>query len=265
MKVRTPLFYALSKSLKQGKEGGYINARTRGKTIIFQRKPHPRSNTPAQASWRAKYSRACKAWNALSDAEKELYNERAAELDPPITGFNLFVREYLLAPEEKLYEHYNTGDDGNFAVGYVTHQAQTFTVGTVGPNEDHTITKVRLKLKRSGTPGILRIAIKATDENGLPTGPDLSTGSIDGNTLTTTGSGEWYEIEMSEYTLRKSTKYAIVASAPESGTDSYVIWRGVQSEPTYTGGSVCMSTDYGETWEEYPEWDLMFEVYGKPA
>jgi len=265
MKVKTPLFYALSKSLKQGKEGGYINARTRGRTIIFQRKPHPISNTPAQASWRAKYSRACAAWNALSDAEKQEYNERAAQLDPPITGFNLFIREYLLAPEERRFEYYNTGDDRNVYARGEWIPGQTITVGTVSDNVDHTITKIKLKLSRSGSPGTVYVSIRATDESGLPTGPDLSSGSIDGNTLTTDESGEWYEIGMSEYTLEASTKYAIIVRAPDGDSLNYVRIRVDGSDPTYEGGNLVASDDNGATWDQDVTKDMLFEIYGKQA
>lgn len=265
MKVRTPLFYALSKSLKQGKEGGYINARTRGKTIIFQRKPHPISNSPAQAAWRAKYRRAVQKWNSLTEPEKQEYNERAAEMDPPITGFNLFIREYLLAPEEKLYEHYNVGDDNGAAVWMDNWFGQSFTVGTVSDNEDHIITKVKLKLYRIGSPGTVYVSIRNVDENGLPTGSDLSTGTLDGNTLTTEEPGEWYEIEMSEYTLQAGTKYAIIVRAPDTGWEANVIWRLDSTSPTYAGGCLLRSLDGGNSWDSWSDYDFMFEEYGKPA
>lgn len=108
-----------------------------------------------------------------------------------------------------LYEHYNTGDDGQFLISSAdTWIAQTFT-----PSIAHTITSVKLLLFRGvgATPGTLTVHIKATDVSGHPTGDDLCSGTTDGDTLTTNSAGEWREITLGAGALLGAdTKYAII-------------------------------------------------------
>jgi len=161
-----------------------------------------------------------------------------------------------------LYEYYNTGDDTSEPIYNSRWASQTFTVGTVGTNENHNISKIKLKLRRQGFPGTITVSIRATDANGKPTGSDLSTGTIDGNTLTTNSDGAWYEIEMSEYTLQASTKYAIVVRAPSGHFFERLFWRADSSSPSYNGGCAYSSADSGQSWEAKDTWDFMFEEYG---
>ena len=166
-------------------------------------------------------------------------------------------------PPQLLY--YTTTDDRYSLSDANMYYAQTFTVGTVGPNENHNITKVKLKLFRVGSPGTITVSIRATDGSGLPTGSDLSTGTIDGNTLTTDNTGEWYEIEMSSYTLQASTKYAIIMRATNPGASSGVGYREDSTVPTYSGGIAISSSNSGSTWTKRSDFDIMFEIWGSPA
>jgi len=156
------------------------------------------------------------------------------------------------------YEYYNTGDDASDDVYGSGWAAQTFTV-----NAAHTVTSVKLKLYRIGSPGTVTVSIRAT--SGLhPTGVDLTAGTINGNTLTTDAAGAWYTITLTEYTLSASTKYAIVVRAL-SGNDSNIsYWRYDGSSPTYAGGNVEWSNLWGEDWKSYTTQDYLFEVWGNP-
>ena len=162
-----------------------------------------------------------------------------------------------------LYEYYNTGDDDNENVSGNSWVAQTFT--TVGLNENHNITSVKLKLYRVGSPGTVTVSIRATDANGHPTGSDLTSGTIDGDSLTTNSAGEWYEITLTSYQLSVSTKYAIVVRATAGDFFNYVGWRADSTTPTYSGGNHEDSSDSGSTWTAHTDCDLMFEVYGTSA
>ena len=71
------------------------------------------------------------------------------------------------------YEYYISSDAGEFWAWGTNLVAQSFT-----PTTTHVITSVILKLKISGLPGTVYIAIRATDGSGYPTGADLATGSI---------------------------------------------------------------------------------------
>ncbi|MFC1937408.1 LamG domain-containing protein [Chloroflexota bacterium] len=179
----------------------------------------------------------------------------------PITGVGVDTASLLaeLAEVSRLFEHYNTGDDCLTDVGGVTWWAQTFTVAA-----PHQVSKVRLKMYRSGTPNTGYIGIKATDGNGHPIGADLCSGSFDGNSLTTDSAGAWYDVELGQGTDLPAGKYAIVMRVPNPDGTSRVRWLGDCSSPTYTGGELLYSTDSGETWNLAGTGeDTMFEVWGK--
>jgi len=155
------------------------------------------------------------------------------------------------------YEYYNTGDDSFVGVRGVYFKAQTFTVGAVG----HAVTSVKLLLYRVGSPGTVTVSIRATDGT-HPTGSDLTSGTINGNSLSTDSAGVWYEIALTSYALSADTKYAIVVRAP-SGADynNELRWRYDSTSPTYNGGNREDSDSSGVTWSSNTASDLMFEVW----
>ena len=125
-----------------------------------------------------------------------------------------------------LHEYYNTGDDDNTTVEDVRWRAQTFTVGTIGENSDFTLYSIKLKLYRVGSPGTLTVSIRETTGYGIPIGADLTSGTYNGDTLTTNTDGEWVEIVMdSTITLNRSTMYAIVVKAPSGSPANEVNWK----------------------------------------
>lgn len=153
------------------------------------------------------------------------------------------------------YEYYETGDAQVTQVYGVNWYAQTFTVGASA----HTITNVKLKLYRSGLPGTVTVSIRATSGN-HPTGSDLTSGTIDGNTITDASPGQFYEIAVTELALSANTKYAVVVRAP-SGTDAkYVCWRQ-NNTGGYSGGNKEESNDSGAVWTSWTAIDFMFEVW----
>ena len=156
---------------------------------------------------------------------------------------------------DPLYEYYNTGDDDDLGIGDTLWYAQTFTVGTVGPNIAHNIESIKLKLYRVGNPGDITVSIRAT-LLGEPNGIDLSIGTTDGNTLDVDPAGEWREIAMSAYELQPGFQYAIVI---RSGADTH--WRR-EVVATYAGGSVWRSLNSGVAWTEFAAQDGMFEEWG---
>jgi hypothetical protein len=160
-----------------------------------------------------------------------------------------------------LYEYYNTDYDDNTNFYGATWWAQTFT-----PSTAHKITSVKLQLYRTGSPGTITVSIRATDGSGHPTGSDLCSGTINGNSLTSSYPGEWYEITLgSGYDLSASTKYAIVVRAPSGNGSNKLCWLRQMSSPTYAGGNQEISTNSGSSWTTYTQYDLMFEEWGESA
>jgi len=158
-----------------------------------------------------------------------------------------------------LYEYYNTGDD-NYAHCYgVYWEAQIFY-----PVAAHTITSVKLKLYKAGNPGTVTVGIRDVYVAGsYPIAPDLCSGTIDGNTLTTDTAGAWYEITLGAgYNLAASTSYAIVLRATGGDVDNHIHWRLDSTSPTYTNGWRLYSEDSGSTWTTVGTQDYMFEEWG---
>ena len=163
---------------------------------------------------------------------------------------------------DTLYERYNTGDTGYNDADATAWNAQSFTVGNTGTNENHNITSVKLLLYRNGSPGTVTVSIRAVDGNGKPTEGDLTSGTTDGNTLTTNTAGEWREIALTSYGLSASTKYAIVVRALDATGVNKVVLRLDGESPTYSGGALIYSTDSGNAWDVYDSMDILFEEYG---
>lgn len=155
-----------------------------------------------------------------------------------------------------LKDSYNTNDDSARSIYGSNWEAQTFT-----PASSYSIGSVKLKLYKSGNPGTFTVSIRATS-SGEPTGNDLASGTTDADTLTTDSSGEWREITFgSSYSLNNGTQYAIVCRATSGNSSNRTYWRGDSSSPTYSGGTLVISSNSGSSWTVASTYDLMFETY----
>jgi len=118
-----------------------------------------------------------------------------------------------------------------------------------------------LKGDQKAIPGDVIVSLRATDKNGHPVGPNLTIGTIDGNTLTTLESGEWREIAFNaSYNVVSGTKYAIVVSAPSRSGLNAIKWLHDEAG-TYAGGNRESSANSGFTWGSDLNSDYLFEIY----
>ncbi|MBA7570878.1 hypothetical protein ES708_12634 [subsurface metagenome] len=171
-----------------------------------------------------------------------------------------FGKASVIGRLAQLFEHYIVDDNESAGLYGIYWRAQTFT-----PSIAHKIASVRLKLLRYGSPGTITVSIRATDENGHPTGGDLCSGTTNGNTLPTHPSAEWREITLGAgYDLDADTMYAIVVRALDSDDADYPAWRRDSGAPAYIGGCWEASNDSGNTWTGYKVIDGMFEEWGGP-
>jgi hypothetical protein len=157
-----------------------------------------------------------------------------------------------------LQEYYASGDDtGDGAIYGNNWQAQTFTA-----EKAYRITSVRLKLYRLGLPGTITVSIRATDASDHPTGPDLCSGTTNGNTLTTSSAGQERDIYFGAgYPLTYGVKYAIVVRCGGDVNNCFY-WREDSTTPTYAGGYVEISSNGGSSWTGYSGRDKWFRNYG---
>ena len=157
---------------------------------------------------------------------------------------------------ELYYSHYDQTDDSAL-IESNNWAYQTFTTGEYS----HTITSVKLRLKRTSTePGTVTVSLRATD-TGVPTGSDLTSDTVAGTELTT--SYQMIEFEFSEISLLPDTTYAIVLRAISAESPSGVYWRLDDTEG-YTGGTYGTTSDSGGSWTP-GAFDANFEVWGIPA
>lgn len=162
---------------------------------------------------------------------------------------------------DTLYEYWNTADDADVDIYGNNWFGQTFTTGATVP---HTVTQVRVRLFRVGSPGTLTAQIHRTSA-GVPTGQHIGEGDIDADTFTTGTAGAWYTVTLDEETaLESSTMYAVVLGARDGGAADYVSWR-YDNANGYASGTEVTSTDGGITWSTVGANDMMFEVWGNPA
>ena len=177
-----------------------------------------------------------------------------------------FLFEVQVGGSLAVYDSYVDGIDSQKTVYWIgaTHVwfAQTFT-----PDEDYDIISVILKLFRiSGSPGTVPVSIRATDiATGKPTGPDLCSGTFNGNNITTDTNGEEVPFTFgSTSSLVVGTKYTIILKSPVTQL-TYISWKIDVSSANYSGGSTYISYDAGATWAADPaggDGDFYFKTQG---
>lgn len=158
-----------------------------------------------------------------------------------------------------LYQNWNTGDASANDFEAAKWRTQTFT-----PSISHCIKSVKVKIYRVGTTnlGNVIVGIRATDGAGKPTGADLCSGTYPSLWVTTSASGQWYEIGFGAgVVLNAAVKYAIVCRTPSGDASHFIQWRQVLG---YAGGQDGVSADSGATWA-MSTMDNMFEEWGDPS
>ena len=153
------------------------------------------------------------------------------------------------------FEFWETGENFGFTMEGNRQVAQSFT-----PAIGHTITSVKLKLFRNGTPVTNFLVRIYAASAGKPTGAPLTSGSVDATGFLTSP-GQLEEIIVTPVPLSAGVQYVIVGDYPIDGGIT-IGWRGTFTSANYAGGSEMESSDYGVTWTVQPTQDTMFEEYG---
>lgn len=157
-----------------------------------------------------------------------------------------------------LYEHYITGDDGSISLHSASKRVgQTFT-----PSIDHAITSIKFFGYRKGDPGTLTVSIKATDDEGKPTGDVLCSKTINSADIGLSPKA-WHEITFDNIAaLIAGTQYVIILQVSNGApATDYVFWRK-DWHGTYTGGTQVVSFNGGSSWSVQTDEDQLFEEYG---
>lgn len=158
------------------------------------------------------------------------------------------------------YEYYN-----DYNTRTHIYASDHWTCHTFTPLITHVITRLKLRLGKNGsTPGDVVIGIRATTSD-KPSGSDLSTETIDGNSLTTDFNGEIVTIDLTTFVAAVAgTKLAIVVRNPDGVWGDNIFWNLDTTSPTYPRGQYGASGDAGSTWT-MGSYDMWFEEWGYPA
>ena len=151
---------------------------------------------------------------------------------------------------------YTSGDDALGSFYGDTWIAQNFTTSSSTINA----TSIKLKVKRTGTPGAITVSIKAIDGDSKPTGSDLTSGTLDYTDLIADAETGWIVLPLSDYTLSASTTYSLVIRA-SGGDNSNKYESRMKTTGTYSGGNNLTSSNAGSSWTTGTA-DLLFDLYG---
>ena len=157
-------------------------------------------------------------------------------------------------------------DRTSLATEAISYKVQNSTANIYGANwyaqtflmdSNNAISKVMLRLAKTGNPtGNLNISLYATS-GGLPTGAALYTHSVAASTIgaaaevTFTLTQPWY--------VTAATTYAIVVSVPNGDASNY-IGASYNNTSGYANGQYCNSSNSGSTWGSNT-YDFYFSVY----
>lgn len=155
------------------------------------------------------------------------------------------------------WESYTTGDDSGANVYGVNWYGQTFTVDP----ESHSVVDIRFLGYRVGTPSTVTVSIREVDGTGMPVGADLTSGTIDGDAMTTDTAGSWYGVTLTELSLEYDEEYAICFRAEAGDSSNYMVIRE-DSTGAYADGQAVSSTSGGIAWAGVTGEDIMFQVDG---
>jgi hypothetical protein len=148
-----------------------------------------------------------------------------------------------LSESKLITDYYVDLTDTNVQIYGVEWSAQTFTA-----TDSYQISGIDVRLYRSGAaPGNITARLRAV-ALGVPDGPDLATGTINGNNITTYNRGEWYKIIFTtNVQLTSGTTYSVVLDAAAGNAVNFIVWRD-SSTGTYAGGTRCASANSGVAW-----------------
>jgi hypothetical protein len=105
------------------------------------------------------------------------------------------------------------------------------------------------------------VSIRACGDDGLPSGDDLTSGTIDGDAVSNSTAGSWYGVTLTETSLIYDEVYAICIRAEAGDSSNYFVIRE-DSTGDYADGEAITSSSGGITWSADTGKDIMFQING---
>ena len=159
----------------------------------------------------------------------------------------------------KLITCYGENEDGEVGLGRHHWLAQTFTL-----DEPYIVWRCLVKSYTRHAGHYYLYSIRATDEAGAPTGEDIAATGLSALGEALYSPGKWRRFDFSTSNLLEAGQYALVVANPTTVLPPPVKWRAATTYPYYHQGKAWRSDDSGETWQEVPNTDLMFQIWGWP-
>lgn len=156
-----------------------------------------------------------------------------------------------------LITQYKDGEDGEYSYGKNRFIAQTFTL-----TDSFAIFRVLVKMRSLNVWKPHLCSIRATDPSGKPLSTNISSMGQNKIAELEWRAAKWIPATFRNFPLLPPGIYAIVLSSPYQVDWLQCNWRANTTTPAYAGGKAWLSHNAGIDWEEIPNHDFMFEVWG---
>lgn len=152
---------------------------------------------------------------------------------------------------------YTTGEDNQVNYGRHKWLAQTFTL-----DELNVVWRCRCKSWIWGSSNFYHYALRNTDGVGKPAGADIAHTTLSPLNESWHPPGKWRRFDFGGFPNLPAGVYALIFSVPDS-TDTWSHrLRCDATASAYPLGKAWESNNSGATWDEIPNTDFMFEVWG---
>ncbi|MBA7493218.1 hypothetical protein ES702_03784 [subsurface metagenome] len=129
------------------------------------------------------------------------------------------------------------------------------------PQTTHTITRIKVRIKKIGSPPTLYCDIYRAGADHCPTGAPIASDSVHPDYIPTGIWGDWYEFTFTPgATLFSGIEYCVVLHHIGGDASNMTQWIGATASQ-YPNGKFCRSTDTGASWTSYDTYDAYFIEY----
>lgn len=152
---------------------------------------------------------------------------------------------------------YTENEDNQVSYGKQKWLAQTFTLADL-----YVVWRCRVKSWTTTGDEFYHYALRNTDALGKPIGADIAHTTLSPINESFYSPGKWRRFDFDTFPNLPAGVYALVFSVPDAGSADRYKLRGDLTASPFTEGKAWESPDSGVTWNEIPNTDFIFEVWG---
>lgn len=159
-------------------------------------------------------------------------------------------------PENKQHESYDWQKNAYLDLYHPRWFSQSFT-----PQTSHKITRMKVRIKKVGSPGHCRCELYLAGVDHCPTGAYLARDSIHPDFFSTDTWGDWLEYHWDPgVDVIAGVEYCVVLYILGGNSTNKVQWIGCTANQ-YPNGTFCYSLNAGVSWTDYPNHHTYFIEY----